>query len=873
MRYNNPFPKGVILPKVEFKKNELARFQIDPKSSSEQILLELCEYNLKDKLERELLIIDRYNNGEYVDRMNMELEILNRLGFTDYILLNWQVLNFCFENKIPTGAGRGSAAGSLILYLLGVTNIDPIKYDLYFERFVSESRARRIEYDGVTYLDGSLLADIDNDISYDRRREVIQFIEEEYKGRTSKILTLNTLSSKLCIKECMKIVSNLPEVTVNRISNTIPKKFGKVAKLSVAYEESDEFKKHADKHEKAFKIAKKIEGLIKNTGVHPSGIAICSEEQTNIMPVQKAYSSKEDRDVLVSGYDMDDVASLSVKFDILGVRSLSVVNHVCEATGEKYEKIDPRDERVYKVLGRGLEYKRGLFHIEADVAGAVCKDVKPRSLEELSAVVAIARPGASGFKDDYIRYLEQKRREGDEFTNFESDSIHPYFKSVLEYTGGIPLYQEQLMKMANMLGFSLDEAEQIRRIVGKKKVEKMAEWKDKISDKVKERGLDEEVGEFLWKVAEDSANYSFNKSHSISYSCLSAVTVYLKDKYPQQFYTSLLSFTKHEPETYEEIYAITQELLSLGIKLLPPDLLKSDDNFKMEGKNIRYGLDSIKGISEKSLELLMKFRELGLKNKYDVFMGAKQSGLNIGLVSSLIQAGVLDSFIDDANHRCRFMLEAQVFNCLTDREKRNFIKIGEKYNYDILTSIVEANKQGLMADDNKKMFRESRYENLLESMNNYKQIYLNNSKAKRYANWYFEQKILGYSYSCNIREVIHNSEDYHCSDTIKKRAERSPIRFVGTLMDVVARESQNGNKYVSLEINDEKGSIKGLLMDTRRQLKLTEYLNSGRVIPTKGEVIEIRGVKGDGIIFVNDIRSFKDKIYMKLSHVKKKCNK
>ena len=226
--------------------------------------------------------------------------------------MNWDIINFCIENDIPVGAGRGSAAGSLVLYVIGVTNIDPIEYDLFFERFVSKSRARKIEHNGEIFLDGSLLADVDNDISYDRRSEVIEYIEKKYVGKTSKILTLNTLSGKLCMKECGKIVQELSEMDVNQISDTIPKHFGKVASLDVAYEESESFKNYADKYPKVFKIAKKLEGLNKNTGVHPSGISISFYELDEVMPLQFTNDGS-----LVSGYDMNDVASLSVKFDIL----------------------------------------------------------------------------------------------------------------------------------------------------------------------------------------------------------------------------------------------------------------------------------------------------------------------------------------------------------------------------------------------------------------------------------------------------------------------------------------------------------------------------------------------------------------------------
>ena len=846
MRYKNPFPAGVKLPEIVIPKDILDELGLEEGSSNRDILYELSRKGL-----RERGITELPNKKDYYDRTIMELEIFEELGFIDYILLNWDVLYFCKKQDIPTGAGRGSAAGSLVLYLLGVTNIDPIKYDLFFERFVSRSRAKQIEHDGEVFLDGSLLADVDNDISYNRRSEVIEYIEKKYKGKTSKILTLNTLSGKLCMKECGKIVSELNETEVNQISDSIPKHFGKVVKLKVAYEESESFKKLVDRHPKAFHIAKKLEGLVKNTGVHPSGLSICYYEQSDIMPLQKTNDGS-----LVSGYDMDDVASLSVKFDILGLRTLSVVNDVCERIGLNVNDIDPHDPLIYTALS-DLQNPQGLFQIEADTNFKVCQTVAPRNLEQLSAVVAIARPGALDFKDRYANYVKTG----------ESQSVHEFFDSVLGYTGGIPLYQEQLMKMAVKVGFSLDESEQLRRIVGKKKVDEMQAWKAKISEKVSQlENADPIIADVLWKVAEDSANYSFNKSHSISYAYLAAITVYLKFKYPQEFFLSLLKFAKFEPNSHDEIAKISQELVNFDIKLLPPDLNNSDIDFKIEGKDIRYGLNSIKGVSEKVLIHLLDFREGSFSNKYQVFSVAKQVGLNIGVLSSLIQAGLLDSFVD--SNRSNLVLEAQVFNALTDREKRNFIVLGENYNYDIIKSINDVIANGMIGDDNKKIFRDTRIETLKKKWEPYKEICRLNIHSIKYANWHFETKLLGYSYSYNIRDIFKHPEDYKCSDSVKMAEPRSEVRYVGVLVDIVKRTSKNGNEYARMEMHDEKGSMNVLFMDGERESRLTDYLNAGKKLPKKDDVVIITGSKGDDIIFANTVNTLKDKIYMKLSQVK-----
>ena len=843
--YKTPFPVGVKLPEIKIEKKYYEEVSCEESEDNYQFLRKLCFKRSQEKG------IDKLDNSQvYYDRLKEELATFRDLGFVDYILLNWDIINFCVENDIPTGAGRGSAAGSLVLFIIGVTHIDPIEYGLFFERFVSKSRARKIEHEGETFLDGSLLADVDNDISYDRRVEVIKYIEEKYKGKSSKILTLNTLSGKLCMKECGKIVAELSEMEVNQISDTIPKHFGIVAKLQVAYEEDEAFRSHADKYPKVYQIAKKLQGLNKNTGVHPSGISISFYELEDIMPLQITNDGS-----LISAYDMNDVSSLSVKFDILGLRTLSVVHDVCKRIGVNAADIDPHDPTIYAALAC-LRSPQGLFQIEADTNFKVCKLISPQNLEQLSAVVAIARPGALDFKDAYATYV----RTG------EFQSVHNYFDDILSYTGGIPLYQEQLMKMAVKVGFSLDESEQLRRIVGKKKVDQMPKWKAKIDEKIKENKLDPEIAGVLWKVAEDSANYSFNKSHSISYAYLSAVTIYLKFNYPQEFFLSLLKYAKFEPNSHEEIAKISQELSHFGIELLQPDLNISDIDFKIEGKNIRYGLNSIKGVSTKVLESLLEFREDSFSNKYEVFLAAKQAGLNIGTLSALAQAGLLDSFV--RHNRPRLVLEAQTFNILTDREKRNLVAMGANYDYDIITAIHDVKKRDMVGDDNRKLFADKRFETFKKKYKPYKEIYEMNKEHLKYANWYFEEKLLGYSYSCNIRDIFSYGDDFHSADSIKDLDPREKIKFVGSLTDIMKRKSRNGNNYARLTMQDESGVLEGLFLDGDREARLTNFLDSGKKLPKKGDVVIVFGTKGDDIVFLDKIVPLKDKIYMKLSELK-----
>ena len=843
--YDDCVPAGVRLPNIKIEDRYYKMLDAKPNISNYDFLRKLCHKGVYDKG------VDKFKNKkEYFDRAKTELTILEDLGFTDYILLNWDILNYCHENNIPTGPGRGSAAGSLVLYLIGVTNVDPVKYNLFFERFVSKSRARKIEHNGVTYLDGSLLADVDNDIAYERRSEVINYIEKNHPGRTAKILTLNTLSGKLCIKECGKIVGELSEQEVNEVSDTIPKRFGVVVPLKTALEESEKFVDWSAENAESFNIALKLEGLNKNTGVHPSGIAISFDKMTDICPIQKSNDG-----ALVTGYDMNWVSELMVKFDILGLRTLSVIHDVCKNLNIDCEDIDLNDASTFTPL-QSLSTPHGLFQIESDTNYRVCKKIKPRSLEELSAVVAIGRPGALEFLQDYATYIETS----------EAQVIHEFFSDVLDYTGGIPLYQEQLMQMAVKVGFTLDESEQLRRIVGKKKVDQMPAWKAKIREKVQQNNLPEEVGTILWSVAEDSANYSFNKSHSLSYSVLSAWTTYLKFQHPQQFFLSLLKMTKYEPAPQEEISKICKELSSFGIKLLSPDLAKSNMDFSIEGKNIRFGLNSIKGVSEKSLQSLKDFRSSDTPTKYDIFLAAKQAGLNIGVLSALIQAGALQS---KGSNRSLMVLEAQAFNLLTEREKRNFILLGEKYQYKLLNCISDAKKGELVGDDGKPLMKESRFKTFKKKYDVYKSIYDKNKPYETFANWYFETELLGYSHSSNLKSCFIDSYNSLLdSRDLKIMESDEKGKFIGVVDDCIKRTSRNGNKYMKLSISDEFGKYDAMLLNSRRGNYYDRYFESKNKTPSKKSIIVAYGRKGEDIVFLDSLNIMDEKIYMKMSDVK-----
>ena len=833
---------GVRLPEFEIDLASKRHLGISEDSSNYHFLRALALNGFKT------LNIDKSHKDykKYIDRAKHELDTLKELGFIDYILLVWDVIHFCKTSDIPVGLGRGSAAGSLILYLVGVTRIDPVKYDLYFERFISKIRAKKQVVDGVTYLDGSLMCDVDLDICYYNRQKVLQYLENKFKGKTSKILTFNSLSGKLLIKECGKIVAEKPEQEMTMISSLIPKTYGQVKDISEAYVEVEQFKDWCDENKEAYQIALKLRDLIKNKGVHPSGVLLSYYDLETICPTE--FSSDKE---VVSSFDMNWASVFNIKLDILGLRSVSVVDNVCKSINIKIEDIDLNHESIYRNL-QELKSPHGLFQIEAETNFRVCQKVKPKNLEELSGVLALARPGALQFVDKYAAH-----------TNYQqSESIHPFFDEILKETGGVALYQEQLMKMAHKIGFTLDEAEILRRIVGKKKTEEIKAWQQKIEQKCKENKIPKEVGEILWKILEDSANYSFNKSHSIAYAGLAAITIYLKFNYPQQFFLSLLKMSRNEPDPIGEISKIQKEMHNFGIKLLPPHIIKSEMDFSIEDKDIRFGLLSIKGISDKSIEKLNSFRNK-YSNKFEIFEAAEEAGLNIGALSALIQAGALSGFNQS---RSKIVLEVQLWNMLTSKEKKYAISFANKFDYDLVKIIKHLNK--FTDEKNKVVIKDNRLETIKEKYTPYLSIYEQNNKSESFANWYYEKKLLGYTYNKNLKDIFAEKRENlkYVSDVLDEPV-NSKVAFVGQIEEVFSGISKNTKKtrYVRLKISDETSTISVLIFNDN--IETNKLLNDRNF--EEGNIVIVKGSKRDDCIFGDLIAIQDHEIYMKLNDLKK----
>lgn len=1019
--YDTPMLEGVILPKADIPQDEAIQLGLDGNCSSYDFLKALCENGFKR------LGIDKLPNFEdYKKRLDYELEVLEACGFIDYMLLNREIVRFCNSSGIPVGDGRGSAAGCLVFYLTGVTGIDPLEHNLIFERFVSMARAqKKIGKDGKVYLDGGLLADCDLDISYSDRSKVVDFVFQRFNGNACKILTVSTLSGKLCIKETMKLAGGYHEEDTKAISDLIPKKYGVVRPLSEAYETSKEFKEFCDSNKKIYLISLKLENLNKNTGVHPSGIAICAFPLNETMPLQ---TTKEGD--LISGFEMGEVAEIMTKFDLLGLRTLTQIKETCDMLGINHKDIDYRNPEIYKYINEYLMPK-GLFQIESDTNYRVAQVVAPDNLDELSDVVALARPGALAYVNDYVKAKNtgEMRPSGDE-----------HMDSLLGQTKGILLFQETLMNIAHKIfGFTLERADALRKCVsgdtlflskekgwisvselykngyeglnffvmdfsgshywkplkdlwsngkrqvielradgcdplkltpdhkimlyggnwrtagalnvfdsicgcsmkildsfmkktdrfskrfeafgarnvelksitlcddkeevfdftidketpfivangmvihncvGKKQVEKMPQFEQEILDGAKKNGISEEAALYFWHVCQESANYSFNRSHSISYAATAAKTVYLKYWFPKEFFCTLLEQANAEPDPFAEIEKISQELPYFGIKLLPPDLANSHLHFTIEGDNIRYGLASIKGVSAQTLQKVVNFRNDTQRDICDIYNSAKRAGLSIGVLSSFAQAGLFDSFLN-GHERCYMVYTLQVINVLTPRQRdavfaiyKNKLNEFSQDEPDLLLIISDCVKNETRDPNGRVLFRGG-FSSLQDKCRKFKAIYEQNNKMPDFADWYYEKRVLGYAYSKNVKDIFadKSSSMTDCQE-IKQLAEYTTVKIVGWVSDDFqeGKSKKNGEKYWRFSINDDKGKIMCLMMDSRNgrnpSLTLSNYIANGGKRPHDGNIIVVVGSKSKDIVFVTGLSIVEEKIYSRFADLK-----
>jgi DNA polymerase-3 subunit alpha len=493
------FLPGVRLPEFIMSKEDRKELNIPNGATDIEILKILARDGYKKKLASGE--IDKSRAKEYGERANYELDILEKTDFHPYILLVYDVMRFLEKNGYPTGEGRGSCCGCLLLYLIGATRVDPLPNELYFERFISVSRAKTIEIDGIKYL--TSLPDADLDMSEGARDAAVKYLSEKYKGKFVKLSTYNTQTTKALLTDVGKIVCGYDKDDLKVISDTIVKTYGNVASPEESYENSTKFKEFCDKSPLAYKVIIKLQGIIKNPGTHPSAFLISYYPLDDFMPIESRYNNEDKIWETATSCDMVVSESMAVKLDLLGLKTVEIIDNIIKDLGINLTQMDYNNwEDIYQHLQK-LEVPSNLFQISGSSAVGGLNKIKPKSLDNLAAVLAICRPGSFAFIDQYAAYVNGVG---------ERPNVHPFFDDILEKTGYVVLFQESLMKMYEKCGFSLADANDIRVCVSKKKTEEMAKWEPKIYEMCEKNGIDIEAGRALWAISKASADYSFNKS-------------------------------------------------------------------------------------------------------------------------------------------------------------------------------------------------------------------------------------------------------------------------------------------------------------------------------------------------------------------------
>ncbi len=595
---------------------KLPKFPLKEGENPFEVLKNLCEKALPERYEK---ITD-----EIRDRLSMELKTIHDMGFSDYFLIVSDFVCYAKKNGIRVGPGRGSAAGSIVSYLLGITDVNPLEYNLLFERFLNPQRIS--------------LPDIDIDFADDRRDEVINYVRRKYgEDRVAQIATFGKMEARGTIRDVGRVL-NYPVSEMDRIAKLIP--FG--LSFKEALEKEPLLLKEMnvdDKKKELFEIAMKLEGINRNFSTHAAGVVIGEGPLSQIVPLQLT----KDRGITTQ-YDKDSLEDLGLlKIDFLGLRTLTVIDETIKLIKERkgfdinIEKLPLDDEKTFSLLREGKTV--GVFQLESFGMRRVLSSLKPTNIEDIIAVLSLYRPGTlkSGQVEEYI-----KRKNSNE----KYEVLHQLVEDILKPTYGIMVYQEQVMQVAQKLaGYTLAEADLLRKAIGKKKKDLMEKIKEDFISRCINNKIDKITAEKIFNYIEKFAEYGFNKSHSTAYAMISYQTAYLKANYPHEYFVSLLSSVAGN-EDKEEVYIKDAE--SFGLKILPPHINKSQIYFTLEDEGIRFGFAAIKNVGENAaVEIINERKKSEFRSFYDFLSRCKNTRINKKVIEALIKSGAFDEFSKD----------------------------------------------------------------------------------------------------------------------------------------------------------------------------------------------------------------------------------
>ncbi|MBD8960755.1 MAG: DNA polymerase III subunit alpha, partial [Ruminococcaceae bacterium] len=561
---------------------------------------------------------------EYFDRLNYELDVINKMGYVDYFLIVHDFIRYAKSKGIPVGPGRGSGAGSIAAYCIGITGIDPMKYNLLFERFLNPERVS--------------MPDFDVDLCQENRHKTIEYVQKKYGyDHVAQIITYGKLQSKAVIRDVARVLQ-MPYSQADRISKMIPPgQGGKNPTLQEALDQVSELEEMRVKDpqiNKLFDIAMKLEGLYRNSGMHAAGVVIGDRPLDQLVPLYKDPRAE----MPVTQYDMKFVEETGlIKFDFLGLKTLTVIKRAVDWV-KKIHGIEldmasvPLDDKpTYELMQEGNT--SAIFQFESSGMRDVMKQIKPDRFEDLIAVISLYRPGPMDNIPTYIN-----RKHGRE----EIKYLHPDLEPILGETYGIMVYQEQVMKIAQVLGgYTLGGADKLRKVMGKKMRDEIPHQRQMFTDGAIKKGIDGEVAKTIFDQMEKFASYGFNKSHAAAYSLISYQTAYLKAHYPVEFMCAIMDF---DITNTDKVLFYTEEFKKMGYKVLSPDINMSNALFKVEGNNIRFALAGLKGVGEANMNAIVEEREKNgkFKDLSDFIHRVDVKQINRKQLEQLIKAGAFD---------------------------------------------------------------------------------------------------------------------------------------------------------------------------------------------------------------------------------------
>jgi DNA polymerase III subunit alpha len=747
-------------------------------------------------------------------RLNFELDVITKSGYSGYFLIVQDFTTVARQMGVSVGPGRGSAAGSCVAYCLGITNIDPIKYDLLFERFLNPERVS--------------MPDIDIDFDDDGREKVINYVIDKYgKNQVAQIVTYGTMAARSSLRDVGRVM-NVPLSEVDRVAKIFPSHLSATLEAVLAEKDIDsklkevltseekdkayEFRKMADEKSEIgqmIRTAKKLEGSVRNTGIHACGVIITPDDITNFVPV----STAKDSDLLVSQYDnsVAEEAGL-LKMDFLGLKTLTIIRDALENIKERYDTdididaISLEDEETFKLFQRGDMV--GIFQYESPGMQKYLRELVPTRFEDLIAMNALYRPGPLQYIPDFIA-----RKNGKQEIKFDLPDMEEY----LAETYGITVYQEQVMLLSQKLaGFSKGDADMLRKAMGKKQKAVLDKMFPKFVEGCKANGHPEDVVKKIWTDWEAFASYAFNKSHSTCYAYIAFQTAYLKAHYPAAYMAAVLN---HNLSDISKINFFLQETKRMKIDVLGPDINESNIKFAVNAKGqIRFGLSALKGVGEGPVEEIVRERKENghFEDVYDMMRRLNLRSVNKKCMDSLVLGGALDSFGS--------INRAQYFEVLGDRNEtfiESLLKYGSNYQ-----AQKDSNQMSLFGD----------------AMTNY----IDSPKPTTVPEWNQIEKLEKEKEVTGIYISGHPLDDYHlefkhfinCPLEKADQIQGKLLKMGGIVTEVTFGTSQKGTGYARFTIQDFTGSF---------QINLyNEKFESYKHLITKGQVLYIEGSNEKG---------------------------